>query len=59
MPWNDLLTILNTIDTAAGLLFLVGSFLGIRAWWRGREKTGQGVVGPTGQEDTQEDETPR
>ncbi len=38
VPWQDILTILNTIDTAAGLLFLAGSWFGIRAWLHGRAR---------------------
>ncbi len=36
MPWQDILTILNTIDTAAGALFLAGSWFGFRAWLHSR-----------------------
>ncbi len=36
MPWQDILTILNTIDTALGVVFLAASWFGFRAWWRSR-----------------------
>ena len=36
MPWRDILTILNTIDTALGVVFLTASWFGLRAWWSSR-----------------------
>ena len=50
MPWSDILIILNTIDTALGALFLVASWLGLRAWWRSRAQERQ---------DAEADETAR
>ena len=41
MPWQDILTILNTVDTAAGLLFLATSWFGFRAWLNSRAKERQ------------------
>ncbi len=41
MPWQDILTILNTIDTALGALFLTMSGFGLRAWWRSRHERGE------------------
>ena len=39
---NDLMTILNTIDTALGVVFLAASWFGFRAWLRSRSKTEEG-----------------
>ena len=36
MLWQDILTILNTIDTALGVLFLTASWFGMRAWLNSR-----------------------
>jgi hypothetical protein len=36
VPWQEILTVLNTVDTAAGAIFLLGSWFGFRAWWRSR-----------------------
>lgn len=41
MPWRDIFIIGNTVDTFAGAVFLVGSYLGFRAWWKGRKKNDQ------------------
>jgi hypothetical protein len=38
VPWQEVLVILNTIDTFAGVLFLAGSWFGFRAWLRDRKK---------------------
>ncbi len=54
MPWRDILTILNTIDTALGVVFLTASWFGLRAWWRSSRhaQAGQDAVGsPEKQED--------
>lgn len=62
MDWQGILVILNTIDTFMGVVFLVGSWLGIRAWWRSRRRhaqEGSDAVGSAGPEDTQEDEVIR
>lgn len=56
MPWQDILTILNTIDTAAGVLFLAGSWFGFRAWLSSRAKARQDAVGTSGSQDAEEDE---
>lgn len=56
MPWQDILTLLNTIDTAAGVLFLIATWFGFRAWWRNRHaQTGQSTVEPPRPEDPQKD----
>jgi hypothetical protein len=34
--WYDILIFLNTLDTALGAIFLLGSWFGFRAWWRNR-----------------------
>lgn len=61
MDWQGILVILNTIDTFMGAVFLVGSWLGIRAWLRSRRyaQTGSDAVGSAGPEDAQEDEVIR
>ncbi len=60
MPWQDILTILNTIDTAAGGLFLVATWFGFRAWWRSRHaQAGQDTVESPRPEDPQEDAASR
>ena len=59
MDWQGILVILNTIDTFMGAVFLVGSWFGIRAWWRSRAQAGQDAVGAKGSEDTQKDATQR
>lgn len=41
VPWQNILTILNTVDTAAGVLFLAGSWFGFRAWLNSRAKEKQ------------------
>ncbi len=41
VPWQDILTILNTIDTALGVVFLAASWFGFRAWLRSRSKEGE------------------
>lgn len=38
MPWQEILTILNTVDTAAGALFLLASWLSLRNWLQSRRK---------------------
>lgn len=52
MPWQELFVVLNTIDTFAGLLFALGSWLGFRAWRRSRAQAGQDAVGTAGSEDS-------
>lgn len=47
MPWQDILTILNTIDTAAGVLFLAATMFGFRAWWRSRAQEKRDTLGTT------------
>lgn len=59
MPWQDILTILNTIDTALGVVFLAASWFGFRAWWRSRAQAGQDAVGTSGSQNTEENETAR
>ncbi len=59
MPWQDILTILNTIDTAAGALFLVASWLGFRAWLRNRAQERQDALGAAGSQDQEEDASAR
>ena len=59
MPWQDILTILNTIDTAAGAVFLAGSWFGFRAWLRSRAQERQDAVGTAGSQDQKADETAR
>ena len=57
MPWQDILLVLNTVDTFAGVLFLAGSWFGFRAWSRSRAvQTGLGPVEPPLAEDAEEDE---
>ena len=55
MPWQEILTILNTVDTAAGVLFLAGSWFGFRAWLRNRAQERQDALGAAGSQDTKED----
>lgn len=52
MPWQDILIFLNTLDTAAGAVFLLGSWFGFRAWWRNRrvEKEREALGAPRTQE---------
>ncbi len=60
MPWQDILTILNTIDTALGALFLTASWFGLRAWWRSNHaQEGQDAVGSPGSQDAEADEVAR
>lgn len=60
MPWQDILTILNTIDTALGAVFLTASWFGMRAWWSSRHaQAGQDAVGSSGSQDAEEDEAAR
>ncbi len=59
VPWQDILTILNTIDTAAGVLFLATSWFGFRAWLNSRAKARQDAVGTAGSQDKEEDASAR
>lgn len=59
LPWNDVLTLLNTIDTVLGGVFLVISYIGLRFWWDNRHaQAGHKAVESSGSEDAQEDESP-
>lgn len=52
-PWNDLLTLLNTIDTALGVVFFAATCVGLRAWWNNRHaQAGHKTVESPGPEDS-------
>ena len=54
-----MLTLLNTIDTALGVVFLAGSWFGFRAWLRNRAQDREDALGAAGSQDTKENETAR
>lgn len=58
--WQEILVVLNTVDTALGAVFLIFSCLGFRTWWRERREKGRtGAMGAPGSEEAPPDATAR